>query len=747
MRTLGLTDVIMVGIAGMIGGAIFVLTGPAIGLAGSAVIIAFAINGIITLFTAMVYAELGSAMPEAGGGYQWIREGLPRPNAFISGWMAWFAHIVAGSLYAVGFGAFAYSLFQMSGVLPDQPLLGLFPYDKLIAVASVAAFIYINVKGTSETGRAGTAVTFAQLGTIAVILGFGFWALQFNPGWEQEFADQMLPLGLTGLVAAMGLTFIAFEGYEIVVQTGEEVKNPRRNIPRAIFISLGVVVALYCLMGFVAISATQAPSGEPAWQFIGRNGELGITRVVDLFMPYGAYVVLAGGIVSTLAALNATTFSSSRVALAMGRNYNLPHALSSIHPVNKTPHVAAIVSGIIMAIMAYALPLADIALAAGVVFLLLFTQVNIAAITIRRIYGDRLDYGYKVPLFPAIPVIGIILKLGLAVYLLVTQPLSWGITALWILVGFVLYRMYTFKKEVEHYAPLVTTEGPAGRMDYRILVLFSPENPDRLARYAIRVARERQGEVDFLRVITVPMQTPLSAGAAFAEGSKKGFEALEEMFGRKNVPSRYLVRISHDPTEAILATIEEQKIDLLMADLELVGRNRKLLALATCDVFAIKSDDEDLAFEREDEAAPEKKNLVVVYDGGAHANLVLKTTSWLEHTGRFNVELLTLGKKETDADGSVAMRPDYLTQLGIGMGEVRLSPGAHESAAILYGAIDSRKPDLVVLGASVGRFGVFDSAPLFQMLRQLRCPVIVAKDFGIPGVRRAESLFRKAFRK
>ncbi|TLY01254.1 MAG: amino acid permease [Thaumarchaeota archaeon] len=92
VRTLSLTDIIMVGIAGMIGGAIFVLTGPAIGLAGSAVIVAFIINAIITLFTAMGYAELGSAMPEAGGGYLWVREGLPRPNAFISGWMAWFAH-------------------------------------------------------------------------------------------------------------------------------------------------------------------------------------------------------------------------------------------------------------------------------------------------------------------------------------------------------------------------------------------------------------------------------------------------------------------------------------------------------------------------------------------------------------------------------------------------------------------------------------------------------------------------------
>ncbi|MGI0015662.1 MAG: APC family permease, partial [Nitrososphaera sp.] len=127
VRTLSLLDIIMVGIAGMIGGAIFVLTGPAIGLAGSAVIIAFIINAVITIFTAMAYAELGSAIPEAGGGYLWIREGLPRPNAFISGWMAWFAHIIAGSLYAVGFGSFFAYFLEITHVIGDGPLLGIFP--------------------------------------------------------------------------------------------------------------------------------------------------------------------------------------------------------------------------------------------------------------------------------------------------------------------------------------------------------------------------------------------------------------------------------------------------------------------------------------------------------------------------------------------------------------------------------------------------------------------------------------------
>ena len=170
VRTLRLVDVIMIGIAGMIGGAIFVLVGPGIGLAGSAVIIAFLINGIITLFTAMGYAELGSAMPEAGGGYLWVREGLPRPNAFISGWMAWFAHIVAGSLYAVGYGSFQFSLLQMLGLVGDEPLFGIIPLDNIIAVMLITAFVYVNVNGASVTGKIGIIVTVIQLGTIFALI-------------------------------------------------------------------------------------------------------------------------------------------------------------------------------------------------------------------------------------------------------------------------------------------------------------------------------------------------------------------------------------------------------------------------------------------------------------------------------------------------------------------------------------------------------------------------------------------------
>jgi basic amino acid/polyamine antiporter, APA family len=781
VRSLGLVDVVMIGIAGMIGGAIFVLVGPAIGLAGSAVIIAFVINGIITLFTAMGYAELGSAMPEAGGGYLWVREGLPRPNAFISGWMAWFAHIVAGSLYAVGYGSFQFSLLQMLGIVGDQPLFGIIPIDKLIAILSIAAFTYVNVKGASETGKLGIIVTIIQLGTIFALIGAGFLTIHNNPDWYSNIATNFAPIGIAGIIAAMGLTFIAFEGYEIIVQTGEEVKNPKKNIPRAIFISLALIVLLYCLVAFVSIAAIspQDTGNIPVWNFIGQNGDLGISKAAEFFLPYGSFIILAGGIVSSLAALNATTYSSARVAFAMSRHYNLPHKLSEIHYKFKTPYFATIISGIIMTVMAYALPLTDIALASGVIFLLLFTQVNIAVITIRRIYGDKLHYGFKTPFFPVIPIIGIFLKLALAIYLLITQPISWVISVIWIAIGFAVYRIYTFRKEIEHYSPIITSEGDLTRKGFRILIPYTPEDPDRLTKYAIRVAKETDGEINVLRVITVPHQTPLSAGVAFTESAAKAFEPLEKIIDKENILNHYFVRISHDANEAILSTIEEQRIDLLITDYETLRRNKVLQILATCNMLAVStgggSDDELLleeyiakGKERIDEAITtserKKKNLVVLYDGGDHSDMVLKTASWLEHSGKFKVSVLSVKKKEegehigysrinnqdikSKKEKEKKQHVQYLEQIGVEFSEVYVSDKTQNTsekfAQLILSSIIASQPDLVVMGKRIGKFSVFDNQDFISMLERLNCPVIVARSFVIPGISRIRMTLVKA---
>jgi len=632
----------------------------------------------------------------------------------------------------------------MTNISKDLVLLNVIPLEKLIAVVSIAVFTYINIKGTSETGKTGVVITIIQLGLIFILITAGLWVMSGQPNWHTNFSDFM-PKGITGVVAAMGLTFIAFEGYEVIVQTGEEAKNPKRNIPRAIFISLTAVVVLYCLIAFVSIGAI-FPEGIQSWKYIGQAGELGIMKAAELLVPYGAFIVLGGGLISTLAALNATTFSSARVAFAMGRNYNMPYQLSAIHKRNKTPYVAILISGIIMAIMAYGLPLGLIATAAGVIFLLLFTQVNMAVITIRRIYGDKLDYGFKTPFFPVIPIIGIFLKLGLAVYLLVTQPLSWAITVVWVVIGFFVYRMYTFRKEIDHYAPIVTSEGDLERKDYRILIPYTPEDPDRLLKYAIRVAKESIGEINILRVITVPKQTPLSAGTGYAETARKSFEPLDKLIDKENILNHYLVRISHDASEAILATVEEQKIDLLITDFEMFRNSKKFQTILTCDVLAILSEgNEELTFEPDrKKRRKDKKNLVVLYDGGDHSEVVLKATSWLERSGQFKINVLYINTKNDGEQEKIVgitdvlKQKEYLEKVGIEFNEITLSDNdmqySNEAADTILSSLGNFQPDVVITSATISKFNLFNDPHFINMLYELKCHVIVARHFAIPGV-------------
>ena len=420
-----------------------------------------------------------------------------------------------------------------------------------------------------------------------------------------------------------------------------------------------------------------------------------------------------------------------------------------------------------MAVMAYALPLDQIAVAAGVIFLLLFTQVNIAVINIRRVYGDKLNYGFKIPLFPVIPIVGVFLKLGLAFYLLVTQPFSWVICALWVAVGFALYRMYTFKKEIEHYAPLVTSEGDLTRKEYRILIPYTPENPDRLINYAIRVAKENDGEVNVLRVLTVPDQTPLSAGVAFADAARKSFEPLEKMLDQENILNHHLFRISHETSEAILATIEEQKIDLVIIDFETYRNNRVLQTLATCNVLSVRTTGDDFTYESRTDLSQKdrrstKKNMVVLYDGGNHSDLVLKATSWLEHSGKFNVYVLTVNKRREvnrteDAKEFEHLvvqdneRKEYLEQVGFEFNEIYLSEetgkSSEKSADLILSAVNTSQPDLVVTSATIGKFSFFNNSHFLSLLDQLRCPIVIARQFTFPGVHRVKAWFLKLIRK
>ena len=337
-RNLNLFTITMIGIGGMIGAGIFVLTGIAAGIAGPALVLVFALNGIITSFTAMSYAELGSAYPEAGGSYVWVKKGLGGAQGFLAGWMSWSAAASAGALYALGFGRFASELW----LIADLPTMGL-TVDQMTLVFMtliILAFTFINSLGASETGTIGNVVTLAKIVILGLFVLFGLLVMLRSDGWQQSFTSDFMPNGFVAVFAAMGVTFVAFEGYEIIVQSGEEVINPKRNIPRAIFLAIGVAVTIYLLVSVVAIGATSPPEGMKVYEFLGLQKEVAVVETARQTFPggIGAIVLLFSGLVSTMSALNATTYSSSRVSFAMGRDHNLPHLLSKVHPKRLTPY-------------------------------------------------------------------------------------------------------------------------------------------------------------------------------------------------------------------------------------------------------------------------------------------------------------------------------------------------------------------------------------------------------------------------
>ncbi|MFN2213721.1 MAG: amino acid permease [Anaerolineales bacterium] len=563
-RNLNLFTITMIGIGGMIGAGIFVLTGIAAGVAGPALILAFALNGIITSFTAMSYAELGSAFPDAGGGYLWVKQGLGGAQGYLSGWMSWSAHVAAGSLYALGFGRFATEMWIIAGLSTFG--LSVSQMTLIFMTLVIMVFTFINYWGASETGTIGNIITLVKIIILVLFVIFGIIVMLNSDGWQERFTQGFMPNGFIKVFAAMGLTFIAFEGYEIIAQSGEEVINPKRNIPRAIFLAIAVAVTIYLLVGITAIGATTPPEGLKVYEFLGQQKEVAIVETAQQTFPFGigAVVLLFSGLVSTLSALNATTYSSSRVSFAMGRDHNLPLILSKVHPKRLTPYWAVIASGGFMLIIAWFLPIEDVAAAADIMFLLLFLQVNVVVMRLRLQMPD-LERGFRVPLFPLFPLLAIVLNASLAIYLFTFSQIAWYVAIGWIVVGLLVYYTYFSKKEEIEKPKEILLEEVLVSRQYSVLIPVATKEQARiLGHIGSILARANGGEVLALNVVRVPYQLTLGDGRTQLKHGRPYLEKVIEQAKEMDVPVHTMIRLGRKVADAIRKTAEENASDLIL---------------------------------------------------------------------------------------------------------------------------------------------------------------------------------------
>jgi len=223
-RDLSLFHITMMGLGMMIGAGVFLGIGNSLYHAGpGGAILTFALNGVIALFTAMSYAELSSAVPHAGGAYNFARIGFGRATSFFAGWMEWFASSVAGSMYALTFAIYTLRYFEQLGLLSWLPVT-IEAAVKVLAVAAAVFFILINYRGASETGKIGAFFTMGQMLFLVAIGIVGIFVAIRDPIRFKNFSP-FVPYGWIRILVTMGFTYVAFEGFEVIAQAGDETND------------------------------------------------------------------------------------------------------------------------------------------------------------------------------------------------------------------------------------------------------------------------------------------------------------------------------------------------------------------------------------------------------------------------------------------------------------------------------------------------------------------------------------------
>lgn len=597
-RDLGLFDVTMIGVGAMIGTSLFVLIGVVANEVGAAAMLVFALNGFVALFTAGTYAELGSTFPEAGGGYLWAKKSLRHPAAFMSGWMSWFGHTVACSYYALGMGYAMFALFSVMNI--DLFGLGEEAIIKLFAAAAILFFVGVNYAGVGATGKAGGSITIIQILIVSFFISFAvIYALDMRGIHFLDSFKDALPAGngMTDIFMVMGFTFIAFEGYEIIVQCGEEVKDPKRNIPRAIFVSVVVAALLY-----VAVTFACLVNFSPEW--LGAEGENAVIAAAKDIIPYvGGPLVIFGGILSAMAALNATVFSSSRVSFAMGRDGSLPKVFGRIHRVRRIPHQALFITGFIMMFMALFFPLTLIVGAASIMFLLLFAMANLASLKLRSRLTE-IDMGFKTPFFPLFPAVGLVSTLGMAAFMWWFMPDAWYIAAVWIGLGFGLSAFAKPTDEAEVASIVDRKRIPQKPLSkeqierYRVFLALENLGDLRLVEAAGILARYFKGELTINTIVEVPRAMPLEAiSRDYIDEISMGLKKTAKV-APSTVKVRPVVSVSYDVAGAIVDQARHDAANLLVVGWKgtrrlgrtILGRNLdEVVRKSPCDIAIIKT--------------------------------------------------------------------------------------------------------------------------------------------------------------
>ena len=429
-RVLGLWQLTAIGLGGIIGVGIFVLTGVAASKhAGPAVILSFIIAGLASAAAALCYAEFAGLIPVSGSAYTYSYAVLGEGVAWLIGWDLLLEYILVVGVVAIGWSGYMQELLQQIGIhIPvwaqGAPGTGTGHRVDLIAMIVSLAIAGLLTLGMEWGSKFNTLMVIIKLSIILVVIAVGSFYID-SANWHP-----FMPFGFSGVMSGAALVFFAVFGYDTLTTAAEEAKNPQRDLPRAVVISLIIALCLY--IGMSLVITGMAP-------YHTLNNAAPVAKIFsDAGLKWITLFISAAAITGILSVLFSFTLAGSRIWFAMSRDGLLPKWFTKVHPKYKTPHRPTVIIGVITAIISGFTPISEVAELVNIGTLSAFVLICSSIIVLRKKRPD-LERKFKTPLVPFIPLIGICFSL----YLIVSLPkITWIRFVVWMLIGLVVYISY-----------------------------------------------------------------------------------------------------------------------------------------------------------------------------------------------------------------------------------------------------------------------------------------------------------------
>jgi APA family basic amino acid/polyamine antiporter len=458
-RVLGPVALTAMGIGGVIGAGIFVATGEAAkNVAGPALMVSYAVAGLVCLFAALCYAEFAAMTPVAGSAYTYAYTTLGEVFAWIIGWDLILEYAVGAATVATGWSGYLQEVLGLfGGVLPAEFRSAPLDYNSkaaefvstgawvnLPAVLVVLVLTAVLVKGIKESATANAVMVAIKLGAVVFVILVG--AFYINPDNWNDFA----PYGWTGLgffghqiagttnakgdpagmLAGAAIIFFAYIGFDAVSTQAEEAKNPKRDVPIGIIASL-----LICTVLYIAVVAVL--TGMVHWDQLSETA-----GVSDAFkkvgLPRAEFLIAAAGVAGITSVLLVMLLGSARVLLAMSRDGLLPPFFAAIHPTFRTPWKGTIVVGLFVAVLAGLFPLGLLLQMTNIGTLFAFGTICGSVLVLRHT-NPGAPRPFRCPLVPFVPAAGVVSCL---VLMLSLPEHNWYRLIVWMALGLVVYALY-----------------------------------------------------------------------------------------------------------------------------------------------------------------------------------------------------------------------------------------------------------------------------------------------------------------